>query len=86
MKKNAKALVQELKNTRYFKDLYKDNVIDMNDYFKDTTNQDLNSRLISLIPEYRQKKVIRTFTDMSIYKLDKRTYRSTPIYKNIRKK
>ena len=56
MKESSKALIKQLKEERYFKELYKNNTIDMNNYFSYSGKHEVNNRLVSLTPKYRVKK------------------------------
>jgi|TARA_R110002167_G_scaffold125226_1_gene305264 hypothetical protein len=56
MKESSKALIKQLKEERYFKELYKKNTIDMNDYFSYSGKHEVNNRLVYLTPKYRIKK------------------------------
>ena len=57
MKESSKALIKELKEERYFKELYKNNTIDMNDYFSYSGKHEVNNKLVYLTPKYRIKKI-----------------------------
>ena len=59
----------KLKQDKYFKQLYKDNTIDMNDYFAYSGKEEYNNTFVSLIPFYRNKKNISINNDMSKYVL-----------------
>ena len=69
MNEESKAMIDKLKEDRYFKELYKNNIIDMNDYFAYSGKQEINNKLVSLIPAYRNKKNISINNDMSKYVL-----------------
>jgi hypothetical protein len=69
MNKESKAMIDKLKEDRYFKELHKNNIIDMNDYFAYSGKQEINNKLVSLIPSYRNKKNISINNDMSKYVL-----------------
>ena len=69
MNEESKAMIDKLKEDRYFKELYKNNIIDMNDYFAYSGKQEINNKLVSLIPSYRNKKNISINNDMSKYVL-----------------
>tara|TARA_B110000285_G_C14668485_1_gene399259 strand:- start:276 stop:518 length:243 start_codon:yes stop_codon:yes gene_type:complete len=69
MNEESKAMIDKLKEDRYFKQLYKNNIIDMNDYFAYSGKQEINNKLVSLIPAYRNKKNISINNDMSKYVL-----------------
>jgi|TARA_R110000751_G_scaffold261108_1_gene360470 hypothetical protein len=62
-------MINKLKEDRYFKELHKNNIIDMNDYFAYSGKQEINNKLVSLIPSYRNKKNISINNDMSKYVL-----------------
>jgi hypothetical protein len=62
-------MIDKLKEDRYFKELHKNNIIDMNDYFAYSGKQEINNKLVSLIPAYRNKKNISINNDMSKYVL-----------------
>ena len=66
MKDSSKYLIKELKDERYFKEQYKLNTIDMNDYFAYSGKGECNKKLFSLMPDYRMKKINN---DMSKYVL-----------------
>jgi|TARA_B110000902_G_scaffold136622_1_gene158128 hypothetical protein len=57
MKESSKALIKQLKEERYFKELYKNNTIDMNDYFLYSGKHEVNNKLVYLTPKYRIKKI-----------------------------
>tara|TARA_R110000823_G_C15670443_1_gene473067 strand:- start:62 stop:301 length:240 start_codon:yes stop_codon:yes gene_type:complete len=69
MKESSKVLIKQLKEERYFKELYKNNTIDMNDYFAYSGKQENNNAFVSLIPKYRNKKNTSINNDMSKYVL-----------------
>tara|TARA_R110002073_G_scaffold240255_1_gene401961 strand:+ start:338 stop:583 length:246 start_codon:yes stop_codon:yes gene_type:complete len=69
MKESSKALIKQLKEERYFKELYKKNTIDMNDYFAYSGKEEHNNAFVSLIPKYRNKKNTSINNDMSKYVL-----------------
>jgi hypothetical protein len=69
MNEESKTMIDKLKEDRYFKELYKNNIIDMNDYFAYSGKQEINNKLVSLIPSYRNKKNISINNDMSKYVL-----------------
>ena len=69
MNEESKAMIDKLKQDRYFKELYKKNTIDMNDYFAYSGKQEINNKLVSLIPSYRNKKNVSINNDMSKYVL-----------------
>ena len=69
MNEESKAMIDKLKEDRYFKELHKNNIIDMNDYFAYSGKQEINNKLVSLIPSYRNKKNISINNDMSKYVL-----------------
>ena len=69
MNEESKAMINKLKEDRYFKELHKNNIIDMNDYFAYSGKQEINNKLVSLIPSYRNKKNISINNDMSKYVL-----------------
>ena len=58
MNEESKAMIDKLKQDKYFKQLYKDNTIDMNDYFAYSGKEEYNNTFVSLIPFYRNKKNI----------------------------
>jgi hypothetical protein len=66
MEESSKYLIKELKEERYFKEQYKLNTIDMNDYFAYSGKGEYNEKLSSLMPDYRMKKINN---DMSKYVL-----------------
>ena len=69
MNEESKTMIDKLKEDRYFKELHKNNIIDMNDYFAYSGKQEINNKLVSLIPAYRNKKNISINNDMSKYVL-----------------
>jgi hypothetical protein len=69
MNEESKAMIDKLKQDKYFKQLYKDNTIDMNDYFAYSGKEEYNNTFVSLIPFYRNKKNISINNDMSKYVL-----------------
>jgi hypothetical protein len=69
MNEESKTMIDKLKQDRYFKELYKKNTIDMNDYFAYSGKQEINNKLVSLIPSYRNKKNVSINNDMSKYVL-----------------
>ena len=69
MNEESKAMIDKLKQDRYFKELYKQNTIEMDDYFAYSGKQEINNKLVSLIPFYRNKKNISINNDMSKYVL-----------------
>ena len=69
MNEESKAMINKLKEDRDFKELHKNNIIDMNDYFAYSGKQEINNKLVSLIPAYRNKKNISINNDMSKYVL-----------------
>jgi|TARA_B110000444_G_scaffold259528_1_gene303520 hypothetical protein len=64
-----KHLVDQLKQDRYFKDLYRKNTIDMDNYFAYSGKQEYNNKLVHLMPSYRKGKNIEINNDMTKYKL-----------------
>lgn len=78
MKKETKMIIQELKNLNEIVSLNEQNYILLDDYFKYSGMVEVNSKLVSMTPLYRQKdinKVTRVYNDMSKYKLkDYRKY------------
>ena len=66
MNESSKYLIKQLKEDRYFKEQYKLNTIEMNDYFAYSGKGEFNQRLSSLTPKYRNKKINN---DMSKYVL-----------------
>ena len=74
MSENSRALIAKYKERKFLKDLYNQNVIEMDDWFRCSA--------IALVPEYRKKQIVRTFTDMSKYQLDNKLNHK-PRYKNI---
>jgi|TARA_R110000787_G_scaffold17047_2_gene53860 hypothetical protein len=78
MKKETKMIIQEMKNLNEIVSLNEQNYILLDDYFKYSGMVEVNSKLISMTPLYRQKdinKVARVYNDMSKYKLkDYRKY------------
>jgi hypothetical protein len=62
-------MIAELKQQKYLNQLYKKNTIDMNDYFAYSGKQEINNKLVSLIPSYRNKKNVSINNDMSKYVL-----------------
>ena len=69
MKEESKTMVDELKQQKYFNQLYKLNTIEMNDYFAYSGKQEFDNKLVSLIPTYRNKKNDSISNDMSKYVL-----------------
>ena len=69
MNEESKAMIDKLKQDRYFKELYKKNTIELNDYFAYSGKQEINNKLVSLIPSYRNKKNVSINNDMSKYVL-----------------
>ena len=69
MNEESKTMIDKLKQDRYFKELYKQNTIELNDYFAYSGKQEINNKLVSLIPSYRNKKNISINNDMSKYVL-----------------
>ena len=69
MNEESKAMIDKLKQDRYFKELYKQNTIEMDDYFAYSGKQEINNKLVSLIPSYRNKKNVSINNDMSKYVL-----------------
>jgi len=69
MNEESKAMIDKLKQDRYFKELYKQNTIQLNDYFAYSGKQEINNKLVSLIPSYRNKKNVSINNDMSKYVL-----------------
>ena len=69
MNEESKTMIAELKQQKYLNQLYKKNTIDMNDYFAYSGKQEINNKLVSLIPFYRNKKNISINNDMSKYVL-----------------
>jgi hypothetical protein len=63
--------IDEIKQAIYFKKLYKENVIDLDNYFKYSGKQEYNNNLVDITPEYRAKVYIRQMNDMNKYKLKK---------------
>ena len=80
MNEESKAMIDKLKQDRYFKELYKKNTIDMNDYFAYSGKQEINNKLVSLIPSYRNKKNVSINNDMSKYVL--KDYKKKVEWKN----
>ena len=78
MKKETKMIIQEMKNLNEIVSLNEQNYILLDDYFKYSGMVEVNSKLVSMTPLYRQKdinKVTRVYNDMSKYKLkDYRKY------------
>tara|TARA_R110000796_G_scaffold62419_4_gene143976 strand:+ start:182 stop:517 length:336 start_codon:yes stop_codon:yes gene_type:complete len=78
MKKETKMIIQEMKNLNEIVSLNEQNYILLDDYFKYSGMVEVNSKLITMTPLYRQKdinKVTRVYNDMSKYKLkDYRKY------------
>ena len=48
--------IDEIKQAIYFKKLYKENVIDLDNYFKYSGKTEKNVNLKKMIPKYRLKK------------------------------
>lgn len=69
MKLESLTMIAELKQQQELEKLYKKNTIDMNDYFAYSGKQEINNKLVSLIPSYRNKKNISINNDMSKYVL-----------------
>lgn len=69
MNEESKAMIDKLKEDRYFKEFYKKNTIELNDYFAYSGKQEINNKLVSLIPFYRNKKNVSINNDMSKYVL-----------------
>ena len=69
MNEESKTMIAELKQQKYLNQLYKKNTIDMNDYFAYSGKQEINNKLVSLIPFYRNKKNVSINNDMSKYVL-----------------
>jgi hypothetical protein len=69
MNEESKTMIAELKQQKYLNQLYKKNTIDMNDYFAYSGKQEINNKLVSLIPSYRNKKNVSINNDMSKYVL-----------------
>ena len=69
MNEESKAMIDKLKEDRYFKELYKNNTIEMNDYFAYSGKEEYNNTFISLIPFYRNKKNVSIKNNMSKYVL-----------------
>ena len=82
MSENSRALIAKYKERKFLKDLYNQNVIEMDDWFRCSDKAEANENLIALVPEYRKKQIVRTFTDMSKYQLDNKLNHK-PTYKNI---
>ena len=78
MKKETKLIIQELKYLNEINSLYKQNYIDLDNYFKYSGKQEYQDNIIAMTPSYRRKdvnKVAKVYNDMSRYKLkDYRKY------------
>jgi len=60
-------LIACTKEVRQMNEIQKSNLIEMDEFFKDSNRTEINSKLTELIPEYRKP----TYNDMSKYKLKK---------------
>jgi len=69
MNEESKTMIDKLKQDRYFKELYKQNTIEMDDYFAYSGKQEYNNKLVSLIPSYRKTTNVFINNDMSRYVL-----------------
>tara|TARA_B110000908_G_C10145535_1_gene398861 strand:- start:530 stop:745 length:216 start_codon:yes stop_codon:yes gene_type:complete len=70
MQYSTREFVEEYKRIKEFEKQYKSNVIEFEDYFKNSGKREENDRFISLIPFYRKWESINN--DMSKYKLKKK--------------
>ena len=62
-------MIAQLKQQKELDKLYKQNTIELNDYFAYSGKQEYNNKLVSLIPNYRKKTNVFINNDMSKYVL-----------------
>tara|TARA_R110000823_G_scaffold9685_5_gene33554 strand:+ start:428 stop:667 length:240 start_codon:yes stop_codon:yes gene_type:complete len=78
MRKETKLIIQDLKYLKEIDSLNKQNIINLDNYFKYSGMQEHKDNIIAMTPLYRKKyvdKVAKVCNDMSKYKLkDYRKY------------
>jgi|TARA_R110000796_G_scaffold134909_1_gene250831 hypothetical protein len=62
-------LIQQMKEVRQMNEIQKNALIDMDEWFRPSNRIEINSKLTSLIPDYRKPR--RYKNDMTKYKLTK---------------
>jgi len=73
-------VIAELKQQKELDKLYKQNTIELNDYFAYSGKQEYNNKLVSLIPSYRKTTNVFINNDMSRYVL--KDYKKKVKWKN----
>ena len=78
MKKETRQIIEDIKVLNDLTSLFKQNTIDLDNYFKYSGMQEHKDNIIAMTPLYRKKyvdKVAKVCNDMSKYKLkDYRKY------------
>ena len=62
-------MIAHIKQQQELDKLYKQNTIELNDYFAYSGKQEYNNKLVSLIPNYRKTTNVFINNDMSKYVL-----------------
>jgi hypothetical protein len=63
-------LISNLREQKILENITKRNIIQLDHYFKYSGKQEVNNKLVALVPEYRKERMLIK-NDMSKYKLKK---------------
>ena len=70
MSSNKNNVIKELKQQKELHKLYKQNTIELNDYFAYSGKQEVKKKFVDFVNEYKFKKRIIINNDMSKYVLN----------------